>query len=144
MCRASRFRRSLRWLSATACVLTAAAWLYTRLGGTLSLGHDPDVNLPRFVLTEGCIAISPGLGWVNDNPPYQVYLGYIPIPLLGILVVLALPTILLWLPTRIAPPVGRCRHCGYNLTGNVSGVCPECGTAVAEATLRERRKPSAE
>ncbi len=23
-----------------------------------------------------------------------------------------------------------CVHCGYNLTGNTSGVCPECGTAV--------------
>ena len=23
---------------------------------------------------------------------------------------------------------GLCRHCGYNLTGNVSGICPECGT----------------
>jgi hypothetical protein len=23
---------------------------------------------------------------------------------------------------------GRCMRCGYNLTGNVSGVCPECGT----------------
>lgn len=23
---------------------------------------------------------------------------------------------------------GECRHCGYSLTGNVSGVCPECGT----------------
>ena len=23
---------------------------------------------------------------------------------------------------------GRCPHCGYDLTGNVSGVCPECGT----------------
>jgi hypothetical protein len=22
---------------------------------------------------------------------------------------------------------GQCRCCGYNLTGNVSGVCPECG-----------------
>jgi hypothetical protein len=26
---------------------------------------------------------------------------------------------------------GRCQRCGYNLTGNVSGVCPECGTAIA-------------
>lgn len=25
-----------------------------------------------------------------------------------------------------------CRRCGYNLTGNVSGVCPECGSPVAE------------
>ena len=23
-----------------------------------------------------------------------------------------------------------CRHCGYNLTGNESGVCPECATPV--------------
>ena len=23
-----------------------------------------------------------------------------------------------------------CRPCGYNLTGNVSGVCPECGTPI--------------
>ena len=22
---------------------------------------------------------------------------------------------------------GKCLHCGYSLTGNVSGVCPECG-----------------
>jgi hypothetical protein len=24
---------------------------------------------------------------------------------------------------------GECLHCGYELTGNVSGVCPECGEA---------------
>jgi hypothetical protein len=24
-----------------------------------------------------------------------------------------------------------CTSCGYNLTGNISGVCPECGTTVA-------------
>jgi hypothetical protein len=25
-------------------------------------------------------------------------------------------------------PVGFCRRCGYCLRGNVSGVCPECGS----------------
>jgi hypothetical protein len=25
-----------------------------------------------------------------------------------------------------------CMVCGYNLTGNTSGVCPECGTAISE------------
>jgi hypothetical protein len=25
---------------------------------------------------------------------------------------------------------GKCTSCDYNLTGNTSGVCPECGTAV--------------
>ncbi len=26
-----------------------------------------------------------------------------------------------------------CAHCGYSLRGNVSGVCPECGTPVSLA-----------
>jgi hypothetical protein len=26
----------------------------------------------------------------------------------------------------------HCTSCGYNLTGNVSGVCPECGSPVPE------------
>lgn len=28
------------------------------------------------------------------------------------------------------PPPGHCQSCGYNLTGNVSGMCPECGEAL--------------
>ena len=27
-------------------------------------------------------------------------------------------------------PGGHCQQCDYNLTGNESGTCPECGTAV--------------
>ena len=26
----------------------------------------------------------------------------------------------------------ECKQCGYNLTGNTSGVCPECSTATSE------------
>lgn len=39
--------------------------------------------------------------------------------------------LLWWLDSR-RPRRGRCVNCGYDLTGNVSGTCPECG-AVAEA-----------
>lgn len=35
-------------------------------------------------------------------------------------------------PTRRPYPLGHCRHCGYNLTGNISGVCPECGQTIGE------------
>ncbi len=28
----------------------------------------------------------------------------------------------------------ECQNCSYNLTGNVSGICPECGTPVAPAS----------
>jgi len=27
-------------------------------------------------------------------------------------------------------PPGHCRKCGYDLTGNISGVCPECGERI--------------
>ena len=33
---------------------------------------------------------------------------------------------------RIA--VGQCPACGYDLTGNVSGVCPECGRKIGEGS----------
>lgn len=26
---------------------------------------------------------------------------------------------------------GQCQRCGYDMTGNVSGICPECGRATA-------------
>jgi len=42
--------------------------------------------------------------------------------------VVAVPTTYLWWTDRRIPP-GHCQNCGYNLTGNVSGVCPECGVS---------------
>jgi len=30
--------------------------------------------------------------------------------------------------------IGGCLHCGYSLTGNTSGTCPECGTAIPKAS----------
>ncbi len=50
---------------------------------------------------------------------------------------LLIPFWMLCLPVSVAtfvlfyldrrPPKGHCRNCGYDLTGNESGVCPECG-----------------
>jgi len=34
-----------------------------------------------------------------------------------------------WLDRRRTRP-GHCQQCGYNLTGNTSGICPECGTPI--------------
>ena len=30
---------------------------------------------------------------------------------------------------------GLCVRCGYDLTGNVSGTCPECGTVVPRGAM---------
>jgi hypothetical protein len=35
----------------------------------------------------------------------------------------------------------RCVTCGYNLTGNVSGVCPECGRPVEKEHIENARRP---
>ncbi len=46
----------------------------------------------------------------------------------------------LWWADRRCIPPGHCRKCGYNLTGNVSGVCPECGVVVPLQTEGEGHK----
>ncbi len=40
--------------------------------------------------------------------------------------VVAVPTVALWWSSRPFPR-GHCPACGYDLTGNTSGRCPECG-----------------
>ncbi|MFN0137067.1 MAG: hypothetical protein ACKVS9_13230 [Phycisphaerae bacterium] len=35
-----------------------------------------------------------------------------------------------WMFRKRAHP-GHCRNCDYNLCGNVSGICPECGVSIA-------------
>lgn len=36
---------------------------------------------------------------------------------------------------------GHCQKCGYNLTENVSGVCPECGVVIEKACCHEISDP---
>ena len=45
-------------------------------------------------------------------------------------VLLAIPTLVLWHRDRRCSPTGHCQRCGYDLTGNVSGRCPECGQGI--------------
>ena len=42
-----------------------------------------------------------------------------------------IPTVLAWRRLR-RPLPGHCRKCGYDLTGNVTGVCSECGEEIME------------
>ena len=51
------------------------------------------------------------------------------LPLLYPFAAVAIPTLLVW---RFWPKSAKPGHCGcgYDLTGNTSGVCPECGVEV--------------
>ena len=53
-----------------------------------------------------------------------------------LLAAVGVPTLLLWLPSRRRRTPGHCQKCGYDLTGNVSGVCPECGRRVGQKAAR--------
>lgn len=76
--------------------------------GTRFSPEGPTVWLPRLSRT-------PGFGRMLLVPLW------IPFVLTG------LPAAyLLWRNRRSIPP-NHCCTCGYDLTGNVSGVCPECG-----------------
>lgn len=71
----------------------------------------------------------------------QLFIAYVPYWLLAaITAVLPLRWLALRLRRRDRNREGYCASCGYNLTANVTGICPECGATVSEArTQRSRR-----
>jgi len=109
----------------------------------------------RFRYRPWCI----GWGWVFQWPRYSApkhevapgirvgahYLDYrdyyhdgmVGVPMLAVFALIAVPTAWLWWRDRRRIPPGHCQKCGYNLTGNVSGRCPECGTAIEAHPTRD-------
>ena len=54
------------------------------------------------------------------------------VPYWVLILLTALPTAFIWWRDRRRIPPHCCQGCGYDLTGNVSGVCPECGNKVGQ------------
>jgi len=66
---------------------------------------------------------------VNTPPTYWAIA--FPLWMVAIITLIA-PSTLLFYPfvrSHWRRRYGRCTGCGYSLTANISGVCPECGTA---------------
>jgi hypothetical protein len=69
----------------------------------------------------------------DANPPTApAYRSYLAIPLWLPLAITAPLGVVFWRLDRCVPP-GHCPKCGYDLTGNVSGKCPECGMLTQHA-----------
>ena len=146
----SRLRRLAiwKWAMFGACALLVAAW-----GASLWLvvRYDYYTASRTWVcvrLAEGNIEsyrytdfrqgpFNPPGGWSIERAGEMWWSGnfedvsFAMIPLWWLLLAAALPTIVLWRRGRGFPP-GHCEKCGYDLTGNVSGVCPECGVEVKQ------------
>lgn len=63
----------------------------------------------------------------GPNKKDRAYILYVPLWLPFVVVLIS--TAFFWHRDRRILP-GHCRKCGYDLTGNVSGVCPECGERI--------------
>jgi hypothetical protein len=72
------------------------------VGGTFGLSSCTDISAPYWfaVITSGVLPASWAIGKLRKNERNR------------------------------RARTGLCVACGYNLDGNISGVCPECGTAV--------------
>lgn len=68
-----------------------------------------------------------GKPWVSGMPASQLWSS-------RLVTIVFAPAGLLWRLRRMKHEVfmvcRHCRYCGYDLTGNVSGVCPECGQQI--------------
>ena len=58
---------------------------------------------------------------------------FVALPLWPLVVLLAVWMIIRW-RRDVARRPGHCPTCGFDLPGNESGTCPECGTAVEQRT----------
>jgi len=65
-----------------------------------------------------------------SHPRARVHTTYVIIPLWIVFVVVVIPTAYCWLHEWRRIPAGHCGRCGYDLTKNESGVCPECGREI--------------
>jgi hypothetical protein len=155
MTRRSRIRLFVKWGGAVVCVLSIALWWVT-LYWTMHL----NTTSLSIRISEGGISVF-GTGWYlqheradeatvviercNEAPRLWLPYAHGPFYMRGRLITQWIVIIPMWLLFLIGfvpfvwlarrdwrIPPGCCRECGYNLTGNVSGTCPECGTPTSE------------
>ena len=147
MARPSRTRRILKWTGVGLSLLIFFAW-----GFSLKYAMQVRVGQRGFIFIYGGVirvmqihgppSMDPGsgIGWLgwsgiqfvkpelrwNGTPPapFDLVFPY------WLLLLTAIPTAWLWHRDRRRIRPGCCLRCGYDLTGNTSGVCPECGDKV--------------
>jgi hypothetical protein len=138
-------RYPARWIGLGLCLATLGVYLGTILwsanwysgSGFLVLLARGTFQVSLWDPAQIIIHYAPGfdlvprigaLQWTFATPLAPLVSTVI-IPLWLPLAVFTVFTAAVWRRARRIPP-GHCQVCGYNLTGNVSGICPECGTPI--------------
>jgi len=148
-------RRFLKWAGVVVCLLLCVAWgltvfwlpwwilgqgsvqyaAYLEQGyvGFVRFTQSPRAPTGISVLTrplQDPLLSLDGL-WIRTMSRGAVSGFWVPL-WMPLAVVGGIAGLLFWQDRRRVPP-GHCGKCGYNLSGNVSGVCPECGTVVEQS-----------
>ena len=86
---------------------------------------------PAILLAEGLACVGVMTVMTRLSAPPQLTLAVMAATVLIVACILAQLIYFLLRESHVEGEYVRCRCCAYNLTGNVSGVCPECGEAIA-------------
>lgn len=146
----TRTREIAKWTSATGSLILLAIWIlasswyveyYDWTGKTKYCAVFERNGIAVLASTDNSITRARnGTGWrvhktdrpethwpkVRFNSPLKGVSVWI--PLWCMILPLLLVSILTWRGKQKTQPC--CPKCEYDLTGNISGVCPECGTSV--------------
>lgn len=149
-----RERRTLKWIGLLLSVMMLGLWVFSVMfisyyvppSGRSTFAIAFGRTFSRFFMmdTPGfhCVplyadlkAIAASKSW-TEFAYHNLGLGLpkmtgweIEVPVWLLVVTAGLPTAILWRRDRRRPKPGSCKVCQYDLTGNESGICPECGTA---------------
>lgn len=105
-----------------------------RRAGAAALGALAGFFIGLTCLGFGCCvpvmaALGPGTNFNSDRVLEVMLWGY----LLGVLAMTIAFAVIAWrgcVQTWFRRRSALCRGCGYNLMGNATGVCPECGRPI--------------
>ena len=139
-----RCGRILKWAGLILCVSLAVGWIVS-----IRFLIRYDSKSVEFMVYSGCVQFTtPNLlktrGWAIRRKSFNELLLWgevsnitaagrvvrsVRIPLWIPFVPAVVVTVLLWRRMHLSA-TARCQNCGYNLPGNTSGVCPECGQPI--------------
>lgn len=160
----SKRRQLTRWLTTTISVAFLATWIFASFKTYTYVSSGRPKR--DFHLAAGCVhwfePVSQGTNvdrhdtyylvsrrWLRTfEPGLTIPMTYVApglgrftiIPLWLPFLLAAIPTALLWRRDR-RPGPDDCQNCGYNMTGNQSNKCPECGTPMNSTSVPVRPRP---
>ncbi len=154
-----KWRRCLRgtckWGGVMLCVLILALWVANAFHSHILIVGPMKSPWCAVAIGDGSAVLCVGFASVllfsaeGDTPRWRVTateahrmismqaylhgLWMTAVPIWAIFALCTIATCLLFFFERTRTHPGHCAHCGYSLTGNTSGKCPECGAATTVA-----------